>query len=676
LAISLDDPVSEIPFVGPLYQKRLKKLEIETVEDLLHHIPSRYVDFRHTSQISKLRAGEVVTVQGQLVSITNIKTKTSKLMQIGKFSDGEDAINIMWFNQPYLLRSLKPGTILSVSGKVSFWQKKLCFIAPQYEKLVDDQPVHTGRIVPIYHETSGLSSKWIRSRVNYLLQCIDTLILDDFIPKKQLTDLELQDYKSSITAIHKPADSNDAKLARERLAFNELLKIQLENNFNRIKWEKYKKSHQINVSKKDIELFLSKMPFELTKSQTRSIEEIVKDLKDIPPMNRLLEGDVGSGKTVVAAFAAYASHKNRLQSVFMAPTQILAQQHYDTLKGLLKPFNIKVSLITSSGIKKDFDEEDLIIGTHALIFKKANFEEVGLVVIDEQHRFGVKQRALLAEKAEKSGKAPNVLTMTATPIPRTVALTLYGDLDLSTLDEMPKGRQKITTWIVPPKKRDSAYEWIANEIKKEKSQAFVVCPLIEESEAESLKTVKSAIKQFEGLKKIFKNYKLGLMHGRLKVKEKDEVIADFRAKKIDILVSTPVVEVGVDIPNATIMLIETADRFGLAQLHQLRGRVGRGAKKSYCLLFTENTSKKVQNRLEALKSAQNGRELAEIDLSMRGAGEVFGIKQHGIGELKIANWQDIDLIKKSRKFADEIVANQKSHQKIIQYFQKMRKVDN
>ncbi|KKU09031.1 MAG: ATP-dependent DNA helicase RecG, partial [Candidatus Woesebacteria bacterium GW2011_GWB1_45_5] len=375
-----------------------------------------------------------------------------------------------------------------------------------------------------------------------------------------------------------------------------------------------------------------------------------KDLSDKVPMNRLLEGDVGSGKTAVAAIAAFAAFANGFQTVIMAPTQILAEQHYATLNELFKDYKVRLSLITSSTKKSDLGRADVFVGTHALIHKKISFSNIALVVIDEQHRFGVEQRAHLVKK---SG-TPHVLTMTATPIPRTIALTTYGDLDLSVLTEMPKGRDKITTWTVPPQKRQSAYGWIKKQLAGSKSQVFIICPLIEESEKETMEGVKAATEEFRNLKSIFSHFKLGLLHGRLKAKEKEKVLGNFRNRKIDVLVSTPVVEVGIDIPNATVMVIEDAERFGLAQLHQLRGRVGRGNKKSYCLLFSKI---KYSRRLAAMEKTHSGFELAELDLKLRGPGEIFGTRQSGFAELKVASWGNYELIRETRDLAENIMEN-------------------
>ena len=456
----------------------------------------------------------------------------------------------------------------------------------------------------------------------------------------------------------------------------------------KLNWNKnlISNSYSVDEFRNKINEFLNKLPFTLTNAQKRVADEIFKDLNRTKPMNRLLEGDVGSGKTVVSAIAMYLSFLNGFQSVLMAPTEILAQQHYQTIFKLLSPFKIKVGLATGSkkegiknqesGIKnkkqnKNHNSQfiihdskstfDVLVGTHAVLSKTISFQNLGLVVIDEQQRFGVEQRALIRNK----GKNPHLLTMTATPIPRTIALTLYGDLDLSILDEMPIGRKQIKTWLVPPEKRDGAYFWIEKQIKETKSQVFVVCPFIEESE--TMQTVKAASKEFENLKNnVFKDLKLGLLHGKMKAKDKGEVLTKFRDGKIDILVATPVVEVGIDVPNATIIVIEASERFGLAQLHQLRGRVGRGDKQSYCLLFTESKNLQTLERLKAMEKHNVGSELAELDLRLRGPGEIYGTMQHGRKMLKIASFSDFELIKKVRKEAEKIFPNLKTHPRLIE----------
>jgi ATP-dependent DNA helicase RecG len=446
------------------------------------------------------------------------------------------------------------------------------------------------------------------------------------------------------------------------LAFNELLLLEMKNLARKETWQKNKPTYRLTVNIPALNKFINSLPFKLTPSQKRVVKEILNDFQKTYPMNRLLEGDVGSGKTVVAIIAAFITFLNGYQTVYMAPTQILAEQHFNTLNLLLQPFKVRIKLITSQVKKGDLGREDIFIGTHSLIYNRIDFDRVAFVVIDEQHRFGVEQRTKLIHRARGSNLAPHVLTMTATPIPRSVALTFYGDLDLSILTELPADRQTVTTWIVPPQKRESAYNWLKLQARKNKSQVFIVCPLIEESEIETMKDVKAVTQEFTRLKSIFAKQKLGLLHGRLKAKEKTEILDQFRAGKIDVLVATPVVEVGIDVANATIMVIEAAERFGLAELHQLRGRVGRGAKKSYCLLFGQTRAPKALLRLKALQKTLSGFELAEMDLKLRGPGEIFGLKQHGFPGLKIASWSEVELIKKAKAEAEKAFSRPQDYQ--------------
>jgi ATP-dependent DNA helicase RecG len=666
--MNLTDSVSTLPTIGNTYTKRLKKLNINTIKDLLFHIPSRYIDLRETSTIKNLKVGKEVTFTATVTSIQNVFTKGGKKIQVAQVSDSESNINLIWFNQPFLVKNLPTGTVLSISGKLSFWNKKRAIFAPHYEKVSDDfENLHTGRLVPIYPETSGISSKRIRQIIKNLLKNISPNDLPESLPEEDIKELGLLNLYESLRLIHFPETKEDAVNAKKRLAFDELLMLHLESENKKLILKQTKISNPLKVKNEHIENFIKNLPFELTKSQKRAIDEIISDFKKSTPMNRLLEGDVGSGKTVVAAAASFIAFMNGFQSVIMAPTQILAQQHYLTLSEIFKKHKIKISLVTSetSKARGKTPKADIYIGTHALIHNKVNFDGVALVVIDEQHRFGVEQRTHLTKKSEKGRVAPHVLTMTATPIPRTVALTLYGDLDLSTLDELPLGRQKIATWVVPPQKREAGFRWIGEQIKRDKIQAFVVCPLIEESEIDTMKEVKAATKEYENLKRFYKGFRLALLHGRLTAKEKNEIIENFRNRKSDILVTTPVVEVGIDIPNATIMVIEGGERFGLSQLHQLRGRVGRGSKKSYCLLMTDSKSPKVKARLNALTKEYSGRVLAELDLEMRGPGEIFGLKQSGFRELKIASWSDINLIKQSKEYAKKIIQDPKKYSKFL-----------
>ena len=648
--MQLEDSVESLPKVGPTYASRLENLGIFTIRDLLIHIPHRYLDFSLTSDIAGLQPGEVATVSGQVVSLKNQYTRSGRKLQIGQVADSTGKITVVWFNQPFLVRTIFPGDTISLAGKVDWFGRNKALVSPEYEIVKEGKArLHTAGLVPVYPETYGVSSKWLRSRIS---DVINEVNLDEYLPDALIKKYNFPKFGEAVRSVHFPQNLSEVEPARRRLAFEELLRLQLASLKRKTQWKKNVPSYRLSVDKSVVESFIKTLPFELTPSQNKAVEEILSDLSKDKPMNRLLEGDVGSGKTVVAAIAALVAFANGFQTVIMAPTQILASQHYNTLKTLFDPLKVRVSLVTSSIKKSDLGRTDIFVGTHSLIHKKAKFEKVALVVVDEQHRFGVAQRAELVKKSKTRTTVPHILTMTATPIPRTVALTIYGDLDLSVLTDMPSGRIKVTTWVVPPVKRDKAYSWILSLVTSHRLQVFIVCPLIEESEKETMQDVKAVTKEFGVLSKIFKGLKLGLLHGRIPAKDKEKVIETFKKGKTDILVTTPVVEVGIDIPNAGVMVIEGAERFGLATLHQLRGRVGRGAKKSYCLLFTDSKSQNVMSRLSALTKYNSGFELAELDLKLRGPGEVFGLRQHGFPELKVATWQDSELIKTSRDVAE------------------------
>lgn len=652
--MKLTDSVSTLPFVGPNYERKLFRLGIFSINDLLHHIPNRYLDFSKVTNISNVSIGETITVVGNISSLKNQFTKTRKRMQIGQIEDETGKITVAWFNQPFLIYAVRPGTKIAVSGEASWFNGKPAFFSPEFEKLESGKDsLHTGRLVGIYPETAGLSSKWLKARIKYALDHLKNE-LSEFLPRDILKKYSLINFSKAIHDIHFPDSEKSYIKAKERLAFNELLNLQIEAKKRKLILQK-RKTNKLEVDKKQVQDFINTLPFKLTKSQEIVTNEILTDLTKSVPMNRLLQGDVGSGKTVVSAIASLVTILGGYQVVLMAPTQILANQHYQTINSLFKNLKIRVSLITGQKILKDLGRIDIFIGTHALLNKPKLFENIGLIIIDEHHKFGVKQTEILT-KADKK-KSPHILTMTATPIPRTIAQTLFSDMDLSILSEIPSGRTKIKTWLIPTTKRDGAYDWIQKEINNNKSQAFVVCPLVEDSETETLKNVKAVKSTFEELKKVFPKLNLGLLHGKLKESEKIKILDDFKIGKLNILVTTPVVEVGIDVANATIMLIEGSDRFGLAQLHQLRGRVGRGKKESYCLLFTENAGEKVTERLKCLTTTSSGFELAELDLKLRGPGEVMGIKQHGFGNLKIASWSDTLLIKKTSDAVKELIEN-------------------
>jgi ATP-dependent DNA helicase RecG len=666
--MNLKDSIEKLPLVGPAYAKRLEKLGIKTIEDLLFHFPFRYDDFSLISPIARVQAGETVTIRGKVESVKNEYTKNGKQIQRARVSDSSGHLNLTWFNQPYLAKTFKIGEEYFFSGKVNWFGRQKALVSPEYEAVraetLDGLPanIHTGRLVPVYPETAGLSSKWIRSKIRASLSRFQTEI-SEFLPTPLLKKESLIPEKEAILGIHFPTDGDLAGKARYRLAFDEMLLVQLSALLRKKAWQQRSLRKKMVLDQVKIAAFISKLPFSLTAAQNRVIKEIFDDLTQEIPMNRLLEGDVGSGKTIVAAIAAYGVFLNGQQTLLMAPTEILAQQHFQTFKALFDPLGIKVSLrtrskkpkrITREGKKSEEvkEKEGITIGTHSLLYEDFEKDQIGLIVVDEQHRFGVDQRALLVQK----GLSPHFLTMTATPIPRTIALTLYGDLDLSVIDELPADRIDVKTWVVPHQKRSDAYNWIRQQVKNTDEQAFIICPLIEESE--SLNSVKAVTQEFSLLsEKVFPDLRLGLLHGRMKAREKDQVLADFKEGRLDILVSTPVVEVGIDIPQATIMLIEASERFGLAQLHQLRGRVGRSHRQSYCLLFTENETLEVISRLKSLEKTCLGMELAEIDLRLRGPGEILGTKQHGFSDLKLASLVDFDLIKKTRRAAEEILAS-------------------
>ncbi len=659
----LNNSVLSVPSIGPRYAGKLEKLNIFTITDLINHPPSRYKDYSNVVHINRAKIGDVVTIIATLDSLKNQYTKSGKKIQFANFSDSTGNLKVIWFNQPYLTRILKNNLKYALSGKMEFYGKDKSLISPDYEIYSEKELIHTGRLVPVYPETSCVSSKWLRSKIKTILD-INLTEMEEFLPPEILKRYEFLSINDAYKNIHFPINISLSDKSKDRLSFNELLFLELQSLFRKHSWQQNEVSYKLNVNEATLSEFKSQLPFKLTTSQDRSIAEVLTDMQKATPMNRMLEGDVGSGKTVVAAAACFASFTNGYQSVIMAPTQILASQHLLTLNKIFERYKIRTKLITSAGIKGDLGNTDIFIGTHALIHQVMEFSKVALVVIDEQHRFGVEQRAHLIKKAKGLQSAPHVLTMTATPIPRTIALTVYGDLDLSTLDELPLGRKTITTWIVPPNKRDSAYEWIKRKIENENIQVYIICPLIEESKIETMKEVKSVIAEFERLKKVFINFRLGLLHGKLKAKEKDLIIESYKSGSIDILVSTPVVEVGIDVPNATIMLIEGSERFGLSQLHQLRGRVGRSDIKSYCLCFTSTKGKTSTERLNALTKTYSGFELAELDLKMRGPGEIYGVKQHGFPELKFASYSDFENIKRARAVAQEAISNPLFYKKL------------
>ena len=677
--MELATPIEKIAGIGPAYQKRLKKIGVQTIRDLLFHFPHRYEDFSNVAPISEIKLGDIYCIQGEILEIkSNRAWKKRFSITEAVVKDESGAVKVMWFNQPYLINVLKKGDFLSLAGKMTEGKKGVYMASPAYEKMFNQNAnslTHTGRIIPVYPETERLSSRWLRYIIKPLLAYFKNQI-PEILPKEILASQKLPVISKALWQVHFPDSLKEAGEAKERFSFEELFLIELLVLKERLRLAK-EKAIPIKLNLPVIQDFVKSLPFQLTDAQKKSAWQILKDLEKPRPMNRLLEGDVGSGKTVVAAMAALNTVKAKYQAAFMAPTEILAKQHFKEVAKLLQNFNVNIGLLTgksdrfiSKKLKNDVieisrkklleksaaGEIDILIGTHALIQDQVKFGNLALVVLDEQHRFGVKQRAKLCRQKKF---IPHLLSMTATPIPRTLTLTIYGDLDLSVIDELPKGRKKIVTKIIPPEERKSAYSFIRKEVKKGR-QVFVVCPRIEKKQIDekslALTEAKAVKEEYEKLsKEVFPDLKVSILHGKLPAKEKEKTMANFKNKKADILVSTSVIEVGIDVPNATIMMIEGAERFGLAQLHQFRGRVGRNKYQSYCFLFTESPSRKTQQRLKALISSENGFDLAQKDLEIRGPGDFSGTRQWGIPDLVMSSLTDLFLVEKTRNAAKEIL---------------------
>jgi ATP-dependent DNA helicase RecG len=650
---------------GEAAAKRMAGLEVKTVEDLLYFFPFRHEDYREITPIAALRSGQFANIVGTIEIIQN-KRSPRKRMNITEaiISDETDQAKAVWFNQPFIAKNLKEGDKVSLSGKVAPDYGGFSLKSPAYEKIFSGRAVHTQGLVPVYHSTANLTQKHIRFMVNQVIGLAEEM--SDWLPEHIIKEYGLMPLSKAIRQMHFPSDPAELEKARRRLAFNELFLIQLQAQIIK-RSLKNRSAPKIKFLEKETREFVNNLPFTLTDAQKKAAWEILTDLEKGEPMARLLEGDVGSGKTVVAALALLNCALNKKQAVLMVPTEILAFQHYENLRLFFNKYDLNISLITGSRKEMESNESTakkifeiikkggskIIIGTHALIQEKIAFKNLSLAIIDEQHRFGVEQRKTLIDKAGgQNGSMPHLLSMTATPIPRSLALALFGDLDLSIINEMPKGRKKIITRVVSENKRETAYKFVRERVE-EGRQVFVICPLIDISDKLG---VKSAKEEYEKLNKlIFPDLNIGLLHGRMKPAEKEKIMNDFNANKLNVLVSTSVIEVGIDVPNATVMMIEGADRFGLAQLHQFRGRIGRGEHQSYCLLFTDNGSEKTIQRLEALVKYHDGFALAKVDLEFRGPGEIYGTAQKGFPELKVATLFDHETIKKSRASAIKII---------------------
>jgi ATP-dependent DNA helicase RecG len=655
--MTLQDEITRVKGVGEQTAQKFERLGVTTIEKLLVFLPRRYEDFAAIEAINQIKPGHV-TVRATAESVTTKRVRRGLTITEAVLADSSGKIRAVWFNQPYRMTQLIEKGEFIFTGTYDFQRNRYVLQNPSAEKVGDLVGEETdGKIVPIYPETKGLKSHTIRSVIRSVLPLIQ--MLPETLPEKIVAQEKLISRSQALLWLHAPETQEQLTAARERFAFEELFELLLASLLNK-QANAALPAWRITFNEKAAKEFVSKLPFTLTSAQKIAAWEIIKNLEADEPMNRLLQGDVGSGKTVVAAMAAYLAAQAGYQSALMAPTEILAMQHAKTLHSLLQPFGLTVALLVGSVKPKARTELykrlaagdiQILVGTHALIQDKVIFSRLGFVIIDEQHRFGVRQRTELLTKSEKM---PHLLAMSATPIPRSLALTVYGELDISILNERPKGRKPIITHIISPNSRAQLYEKIDSEIAQGR-QVYVLCPLVDDSDVNAeLKSVQAEHKRLQN--SIFKHRRLGLLHGQLKGEEKERVMNQFAAGEIDILVTTTVVEVGVDVPNATVMMIEGADRFGLAQLHQLRGRVGRSEQQSYCYLVP-STSAAPSARLREMEKSNDGFYLAEKDLELRGPGEIYGRMQHGQLNLQIASLADMRLIKRARIAAEWCIEN-------------------
>ena len=676
---TIDSPISALKLKRP-DEEKFRKLGVQTIRDLLLHFPSRYHDYSEARPIAKLEYGEEQTVIGTVFSAAPRMIGRSRRGTEAVISDDTGTLRVIWWGQTWVARGLRTGAKVALSGKVSAFKGRMQMENPEIEPL-DDESLQSRRLIPVYPSTEGLFQKTVRSAIKDALSFAGAM--DDILPPALSKRLKVMPPAEALRQVHFPSSLENAEKARDRFGFEELLFIELGVVRRRREWQGVGGAPKLAFSQLDG--FLMSLSFELTKSQAKAVREVLEDIADETPMTRLLEGDVGSGKTVVAAAALLAAVASGYQGAIMAPTEILAEQHFRTFTGILgersdepgvdgpwfeaaapgytvvKPAffdrEIGVALLTGSLKAAEKNETQaaiargevhIAIGTHALLQQGVSFDRLGLAVIDEQHRFGVEQRASLREK----GGSPHILVMTATPIPRTLALTVYGDLDITVLNEMPPGRPTVKTYRVLPYRRQEAFDFVRKKVT-EGRQAYVICPLVEESASIE---AKAAVQEYERLSRdVFPELRLGLLHGRMSVGDKDAVMRSFRDHEIDILVSTSVVEVGVDVPNATVILIEGAERFGLSQLHQFRGRVRRSQEQGYCFLLSDNPSPESEERLAIMETTDNGFDLAEHDLRIRGPGEYFGTRQSGMPDLRIAKLTDIEMIETARREATQLL---------------------
>jgi len=670
----LDSPITIIKGISTSADRRFAKLNVRTIRDLLYFFPRRYVDYSRTKPVSELTEGEEQTIVGTIWQ-ARVATLGSRWGTEAIIGDETGNVRAVWFNQPYLARTFRTNARIVISGTVEVFRGRKVFESPEWELLQEKELIHTGRLVPVYPLTQGLYPRQVRK---WTKETVDSYAgdLEDFLPPDIKARCQLPDLPTAITEIHFPSDAATAGRAKARLSFDELFLLQLGVLAKKRDWQEGQPGSAFEVDQKVIGGFLDCLPFTLTPAQQRVLQEILADVRQPRAMSRLLQGEVGSGKTVIATLALLVAAASGYQGALMAPTEVLAEQHYTNISNYLSQVGgetpcgdlgedvmrrftgfaggtLTLALLTGSlanaekgslhdRIKRG--EIDIVIGTHALIQKNVEFRKLGLAVIDEQHRFGVLQRSALRQK----GFNPHVLVMTATPIPRTMALTLYGDLDLSVIDELPPGRQVVKTKLLEPQDRGKAYAFLHRQVSNGR-QAFIICPLIDESE---VLEAKAATTEYERLsREVFPDLKLGLLHGQMRGEQKEEVMRSFRSGEIDILVSTSVVEVGIDVPKASVMMVEGAEHFGLSQLHQFRGRVGRDKEQAYCLLIPETLSPEIRERLRLMEKLHNGFALAEKDLELRGPGEFFGTHQSGLPDLKLAKLTDLRSLELARREA-------------------------
>ena len=650
-------PVTSVPGIGSTNAEKLAPLGIQTIGDLLYHFPRKYLDRSTVTPIGQVKTGQDVTVVGRVRDVESRTTRNRKNMLIITIFDGTGYLSGVWFNQEYHKDRLKEGVEASFSGRVLYQYDRLQMVNPAYDVLGTEgsgsahEAIHTGRIIPVYPGTAGVTSAMLRRHVSRALEAYGDMA--DPLPASVIEKFGLMGTAEAIREIHYPEGAESLKKARYRALFDEIFIMQVGLALKKKRRELESKGIAHAPPGKLVSQFRQSLRFELTPAQERSWREITGDMVRTVPMNRLLQGEVGSGKTVVAVLALLLSVENGYQGAIMAPTEVLAYQHEDRIREMLDGLQVTVALMTG-GSEKDVrkavaaGQVDIVIGTHALIQKEVSFERLGIVVIDEQHRFGVGQRVSL----ERKGASPHVLHMSATPIPRTLSLTLYGDLDVSVIDELPPGRKGVVTVVADKSQRKGAFAMVEKEVALGR-QVFVICPLVEESDKLEARAAQEEAKR---LSNVFPGYRTGLLHGQMKSEEKRGVMDRFQAGEIDILISTLVVEVGMDVPNATVMIIENADRFGLAQLHQLRGRIGRGSERAICVMFADPTTDEAKARMKAIQEYDDGFALAEKDLEIRGEGTLFGTRQSGLPDLKLARLsRNFDLIRKAREEAFRLV---------------------